>query len=591
MSPQQTHQEMRMLDPIPAGFTPEGIPETRLEELFDENTRYLLQALPSRYQAIFVHLLRYATLDPRSSMQLSLFKVLGESRDEAIILYKSVEKLAKMANSPAGPETYLKALLIYEALHILRRKFHRGYTEIRIPLGKREIRIPELLHSLHQLHSGYDNRKVKQLAHKVALVLRSPAWSAGIPRPFIAVDAQIQAILTRLLQEHGIEESQIRRAELLRTCTALAQEMSLGRSGRVPAYVGELAAPSGRLAPNTGGDSLPAVGVFSTSVESQTPAGQWVKAGRSGESAQTESPSKKPKRGKHPACALQTGELDPQMGEESPEIGPNLPETGQEGDSLPPVSISDSLSFKISLEKEETLIDTPTGEMTNTPTYVDPRPHREIGREVQVYKNLFDRGPGRKWDGALYNAVKFTPPQTRRLAAIGAILYRQFRQPDGSLVRVPGAWFTSACKRYQTNDAEIPAELYAWDATALPLDEIEKQIRQGKRHPAQMTFPFSAYALASPTLNVPGRSELPVAPRPQGELCTWMNQAEAEALCQRIEQEAQRFAVRARVRPDTPAGVFVVVTNWGGVLESHATAGEWDQYFADTRACLEGEPA
>jgi hypothetical protein len=589
----QTHPDTDTNSPIPAGFAPEGIAEAQMPDLFDENTRYLLQALPARYRAIFVHLLHYATLDPRSTLQYSLFRGLGESHDEAIILYKSVQQLAKTPDSPAGPETYLKALLLYEALHILHRRFHRGYTEIRLPLGKREIRIPELLQSLRQLHESYANVKVKQLARKTAKVIQSEAFQASIPRPVTSLEADLKAVLTRLLEEHGIGSQQIRPILVEQTCTALVEALGLSRSGSVGAKAGAAVARSDRETLRPLGDLESHAGAFPALAGCQTAVGRDVGAVRLGEFQETESPTKRPRGHKQRGCGLHTFEGDAQMGEESslsPKFGRGKPRLG---DSKAFVSISGSSLSREILEEEPTLLDSTETETPKTPAYVDPRPHQEIVREVQVYKQLFDRRPGRKWDGSLYNTVKGTPPETRRLAAIGALFYQHFRQSDGSLVRVPGAWFTSACKRYRAPEATIPAELFAWDATALSLDEIEKQLKLGRRHPAQMELPFaSASAVENPTraseaIRASERDNLPTASHPPGERGTWMDQPTAEALRQRIERDGQRFALRAYIRPGKQAGVFVVVSNWDGIAVSHSTPDAWDQYFAATRACFD----
>jgi 5-methylcytosine-specific restriction endonuclease McrA len=119
-------------------------------------------------------------------MQLSLFKETGEPQDEAIILVTKVEDLAQSKGSHWSVETYHKVLLVLDTLGVIRRRFHRKYTEIRIPLGKRAIHIPSLLKDLQQLYDTYTNRKVRLFAKKVAkrlqmdeFVTRMSAISVG----------------------------------------------------------------------------------------------------------------------------------------------------------------------------------------------------------------------------------------------------------------------------------------------------------------------------------------------------------------------------------------------------------------------------
>lgn len=496
------------LPAVPAGYCPEGIANTQMNKLFDENTCYLLQALPKQYMAIFLHLIRYATLDARSSMQLSLFSAIGENNHEAIILYKSTSELAKTANSPAGPETYGKAILIFEALQIIRRKFHRGYTEIRISLGKREILIPAMLQSLRQLHTTYCNEKVKQLARKVASILKSGEFLAGIPRPATPPDAELRGILTQLLQDHGIDAQHIHQTSLAQTCAVLSKAMNVLKSGRVSAPAGDFIPQASQPSPKKKGDSLPQVGEFlpqpsqllpghtgdsftilgdSSLVERNlSSAKPEMEETSLGDSHGKESPISAPKVSKRRQFSFRKGDLDTIFGKESPEFDQHSSFLSQKGDSLPHVSISaSSLSNNYSLEKD-TFIDALLPEKENTPKYVDTRSHAEIVREMEYYANLFDSGASRNWQGSLYKTIKETSPEIRRLAAIGAIYYREFRQADGSYVYAPGGWFTSACKRYRAPGAIIPAELRAWDQSGLALDEIEIQVKKEIRHPSQM---------------------------------------------------------------------------------------------------------
>ena len=66
-------EDSRSFSPVPPGFYPEGVDLTS----FDNDLLYLVEhAIPPSIGGlrIFSHLLGYATLDPESSMQRSLFQ-------------------------------------------------------------------------------------------------------------------------------------------------------------------------------------------------------------------------------------------------------------------------------------------------------------------------------------------------------------------------------------------------------------------------------------------------------------------------------------------------------------------------------------
>lgn len=580
--------------PVPTGFLPEGVEES----LFDANTLYLIKnALPELYYRIFLHLLYYATVDARTAMQPSLFEKTGEGQNEAIILYRSVAELAKSPHSPAASESYHKAILILEALHVLRRIFHRGFTEVRLPLGKREILIPALLLSLRELHGdekrkGYRNVKVKQLARKVALRLQSGEFLAGIPRPPKAQDTvELKDMLIRLLLEHGITEAQIQQSRLGETCTAISQAMFAAKNGRVLGETGESVREGVRKAWGRKGDSFEKLEDSSilrdTTVQTEAPTSQE----QTGEFLKKESPNN--------ACPARTlrrrspkkGDLDAIFGKESPESNRNLLFSAKTGDSLPGVSIIGSSSLVITHKGEKTLNDT----ALETPAYHDLRPHREIQEDVLWYQNRFDKGRGRRFPGSLYNVVKCTSPEIRHVAAIATHYYMVFRLPNGQTVKKPGAIFTKTCEMYRQPGAEIPNDIRAWAETGLSLDEIEVRLKQGIRHPGQLQLPLRGDDVALPGETVPGQEErdfaeperydLPVTPCPGAY--DWMDEDEAKDLAARIEREKGHYCIQAEVFPGEEDGVFVVMTTWDGVEVVHQCPEEWITYFTGMKDYLE----
>lgn len=598
----EAHQSVNTL-PVPTGFVPEGVDKA----LLDANTLYLIQeALPAKYQAIFTHLLYYGTTDPKTTMQRSLFEAIGEGNHEVIILYKSVDALSKSPRSPAGPETYHKGILLYEALKLIRRIFHKGYTEIRISLGNREIHVQALLQSLRQLHIDYRNDKVQQIARKVAKTIRSGEFVTGIPRPSESIDqtdGELRGVLTKLLAEHGINESNIKQATLSETCTVIAQALQATKNGRVQALTGESAKARIRASWTKPGDSLLQPGEFVAGSGTESHLPQDSSPDQKGEFVGKESPDQGTAGRQRRCHRPQKGDLDAIFGKESPEKDEKRRVEPFSGDSLPAVSIIVPYPNVITTKGSTTLIDT----IQETPAYTDPRSHKEIQHDAQEYQNRFDKGRGRQWPGSLYNAVKLTPPEVRHPAAIATLFYMTFRLPDGSEVKRPGGLFTKTCERYRQPGAEIPQEIQAWAATGLSLSEIEIQIKNGNRHPAQPQLPFDAdgrndltglslgqeaaatqredgLAFESYQLEryeVPSTSRRPVVGR------SWMDQDEADDLRFRIERERGHYDIEAKVRPGRSDGVFMVLTTWDGAEVVQNNGAEWDDYFTSTRECLE----
>ncbi len=579
--------------PVPQGFLPEG----GSERCIDQETLYLLKhALPPNYQGIFAHLLFYATLSPRTSMQPSLFHATGEANNEAIVLISSVDALAKSPGSPCGPETYHKGILAMEALKIIRRKFHRGYTEIRIPLGKREIHIPSLLLALRQLHDEYNNPKVKQLARKVARRLRSGAFAGYITASATSVRPGIREILTRLLREHGVEDGKIRPIRLAEACEVISQAMLFSPDGRVPDQKEEFGVLTGkhiRSVTTQVGDSDDQLG---ESVDRQEATESYTfhpEVTVTGESVVQESPSTI-----HPGqnrCDRRSekGNVAAIFRLESPAREQNLPLCHDLGDSNTSVSISVIPCNDIPSQENMTLIDTPA----EPSPYVDSRPIEEIKRDAKEYESVFDNKSSRKWRGSLVKTVRETPPAIRHCAAVGTFLYSYFPQPDGTLVRIPGAWFTSACQRYRRPGATIPAEVRAWAETGLSLKDIEQALQQGFHHPAQATLPLEMASNVQtttctgehePPMMVEPLAHLPIVSTPcasqqHSRLRTWMNEEEAVSLRARILRAGRPYGIGAEVAPGEQDGVFVVVTTWNGVEEEMCNEAEWIRYFTETR--------
>ena len=586
----QTYSDAQTaLLPVPEGFHPEGIEEAHIERIFDENTLYLLQALPTQqYRAIFAHLIRYATLDPRSSMQLSLFEVIGEGRNEAIILYRSTDELSKMGDSPAGPDTYGRAVILYESLHLCQRKFHRGYTELRIPLGKRDILIPDLLKSLRQAHSTYRDDKVQQLLRKMAGILRSGEFLARIPRPAVDPQAKLKTVLLQLLAEHGIEKGNVRLPSLTQACTILAEA---AKSGRVPLAAGEFLVLPSQQSRGQVGDSVPGVGEFPNTGKKQPVPSQEEENARVGEFPNTESPAFEKKWEKRRRWSVKKGDLDAIFGTKSPDKAPTGEVRVISGDSPAGLSISVITSSSvISLENIDTLNDTPPATNTKTP-YEDPRPSWEIQEEVKEYRRRFDQGKSNSWRGSLYDVIRETPPSIRLLAEIATVFYGRFGVPGSSKpMYSPGGFFTRSCQLYRDKKVPTPAEIKIWSESGLSLDEIRTQIQvEGKRHPAQMVLEESAAPeVALEEEAFPEEEyQLPRTPRVQESGRGWMRQGEAESLCARILREGQRFAIQAEVLPGELAGAWIVKTDWEGSIALHRTPAAWDRYFTVTSACYD----
>ncbi len=588
-----TDETISLLPAAPEGFCPEGVPTT----YFDKETLYLIEhAIPPHLNGlkIFAHLLYYGTIHPKTCMQYSILQATGETQDEVIILIRSVDTLAKSPGSPCGPETYLKVILIFEALKIIRRIFHRNYTEIRIAIGKREIHIPSLLKELHHLHDTYQNNKVKQIAKKVAKRLQSGEFStyqsASLPvTPDLVSVAQI---LVSLLNEHGVEHVQVSRLAV--ACTSIASAVQTQRvSEKKGEFIGERKDGSWHVSLKKG-ELNTQLGEFSAREEeqglfplgmSQTLLGEFMstespKLGNPGMHITTHTEKSCPKRFKR-------GDLDALFTVESPDSVPVGSVLTQMGEFKAVLSINDHY-FSSNITKGDIALndDTPPVEKQ---VFKDPRPIEEIRREAVDYADLLDGKGVRDWMGKLIESIQDHPAHIRHLAVIDTLFFTYF--PDWrKKPRAPGAWFSKACDRFDVPDVAIPEPVRLWAETGLSYVQIESRLQQGSRVPMEVplsTLEETEITRDEGSLQVSEPLYTAVDETWQSSrLRTRMNTTQAEALKRRIEREGAYYGIIATVgRGDQ--GSSVVVTTWGGEQETHVNEGEWDEYFTAVKPCLE----
>ena len=225
--------------PLPNGYSPEGVSETIIDPA---TIRLIEQAIPGGRE-LFVHILHYATLQPSTAMQGSLFHATGEANNEAIVLISNVGALAKSPNSPfKSPDAYDRRLIALETLKVIRRKVHRTFTEIHIPLGKRSIHVPSLLAALWNMHETYKDDKVKQLARKMAKQINTGKFLSYAASTCMHVDQDlvpVMRVLDSLLQARGIKEEI---STLASACGIIAQLMLPEKYGQVGNEMGDFIA-------------------------------------------------------------------------------------------------------------------------------------------------------------------------------------------------------------------------------------------------------------------------------------------------------------------------------------------------------------
>ncbi len=602
--------------PLPPGFTPEGVEIA----LIDQQTLYLIEHAIPGGRDVFLHLLYYATTRPETAMQRSLFTATGESNDEAIALICSVEALAKSPRSPfKSPDAYLRRLLVLEYLQVVRRVFHRTYTEFRIPLGRRMLHIPTLLASLWELHEAYKDEKVKQLARKVAKRLQMDEFLAQVAIPqqtALAPDlAPVLGVLTGILEAHGLREDVTLLSE---ACSIIAGLLVPEKFGRVDAKVGEFLTALRRRHPvarKKTGDSVGQVGDSAAGETCPPDQLQRARMTETGEFPTTESPICKGKPQKRRSFRRNSGELAALFTMNSPKFGQVGQIFAKTGDSAAGVSII-ALSPQNITYKGGTIIDAGGCESANPSVgapsvQLENRPLEEIRREAKFYESFFDNGRSRKWTGSLINVLRETPKEIKRLAAVGAVFYSYFPQPDGRTVYSPGGWFTSACRRYSQPGVAVPSEVRAWAETHLPLKEIRRRIKEGSRLPEEQTLPWvgasepveadehqdelpQEHAMTTEWDDVQAFDDsqqsaypLPIAPT-RSCLGSWMDYEQAERLQDRILREGAMYCLRAEVRPGQGERCTVVVT-WPGRPGEIEIINEedWIDYFREVKECFD----
>jgi hypothetical protein len=589
--------------PLPLGFTPEGVTET----FIDPATIHLVEQTIPGGRELLAHLLYYATVDPRTTMQRSFFHATGEANDEAIVLISSVEALAKSPNSPfRAPDACARRLVALEALKVIRRKVHRAFTEIRIPLGKRSIHVPSLLTALWEMHETYKDDKVKQLARKVAKQLKTGEFLTYAASTCMRVDQElvpVVGVLDSILQARGIKEEASTLAE---ACNLIAGLLLPQKYGQVGEKVGEfLAALSkgNRSSAKKAGESVAQSGEF---VEGAL--GDQVRASdQVGESVVTNSPEFAGAKRKRRACRVKTGEFQHLFATNSPEFEPFGRVAETMGESVAGVSISDHSSSSITSKRTESLNDSGTNEKAKQgeafpSVYKDTRPPQEIGRDAKKYADLLDGEGNYRWIGNLIRCIQNHPSYIRHLAVIDTLYHTAFPDWRGR-PKAPGAWFCKACDCFNAPGAKIPHEVRLWAETGLPYHEIDEALQRGQQTPMDLPLPLmssdhdeelpghgsgqdSGSQQEAITPALAGEQVSVHTSRPCTGLRTRMNASQAQELRQRIEREGAYYGISAKVQRGEQ-GSSVVVTTWDGVEEAHVNEAEWDRYFADVTSCLQ----
>ncbi|GCE32114.1 hypothetical protein KDA_75980 [Dictyobacter alpinus] len=601
---------------LPKGFCPEGVAQT----CFDSDLLYLIEhAIPPSINGlkIFAHLLYHATLDPRTSMQHSLFQATGECGDEAIVLIHSIEALARTETSPCAPETYHKVLLAFEAMQIIRRKFHRTYTEIRIPVGKRTIHVPSLLTGLQKMYKKHGNEKGTNKFQKFALRVATRLQSGEFSRYASSGDVPhahqaIAQVLLSFLKEHHVKE--VRVPSLNEACELIVQAIQTGRVGSQSgesvrltiqgskAKVGESFAPVGEFVVETSG------GQMSTTQE----AGEFV--GMDSPTLPTFRIEKGKKRRETRRLCLKKGEPEAIFVANSPEFA-NLESISADlGEFAAAVSFSDHISSEIITCNKEITIndDTPT----NSPVYKDPRPIEAIRHEAADLAQRLDGSRDSRWFARFVKTVQIYPPRVRRLAEIDVLYHSAFPDYRGKPDR-PGAVFFKRCEEYANPQCKVIDQIRQWDESGMSFKDIRQELQRGRPVPSAAMLPFldeqpiflqSEGLEDGPERQDDGDDRQHLQPSWQENremvqsslLNTRMNQKQANVLCQQIRQEVQVFCdqarqqgqafdIQAEVYPGERDGEFVVVTFWKEngeeTEEEWVNPASWSRYFEQVKKC------
>ena len=606
------------ITPLPEGFHPEGVGQNSI----DSNVLYLVEhAIPTSLGGlkIFAHLLYYATLDPKTTMQHSLFQATGEYGDEAIVLIHSIEALARTETSPCAPETYHKILLAFEAMQIIRRKFHRTYTEIRIPLRKQTIHIPSLLAGLQRMYKKYGNEKgtnkFQKFSLRVAVRLKSGEFTRYESSGNVAYAHQVVAlVLLNFLKEHHVKDVHV--PSLNEACELIALAAQSGRDGpqssesftltnqRISAKVSESFTQWGELVAKASGD-------------------QTLTTEETGEFVGTDSPilppssTKKGKKGERTrSICLNKGEPEAIFVANSPEFA-NLERISAElGESVAAVSFIDHISLENITNNKDTMNDDPPTDSTDSPVYKDSRPIEAIRHEAADLAERLDGSRSSRWFARFVKTIQIYPAHVRRLAEIDVLYHSAFPDYRGKPER-PGAVFFKRCADYANPQFKIVDQVRQWDASSMSVQSIQQELQRGRPVPAAAMLPF----LDEQSVPVqpeereeeremqreceipyfqPPTQQVNSGIGPQSLLTMRMNQRQANLFCLQIRQQAQVFClqtrqqgliidIQAEVYPGDRDGEFVVVTIWrenGEEMEEKwVNASKWDTYFEQVKKC------
>lgn len=583
--PNNTAPDERALTPppfLPEGFTPEGVPA----HLIHETQRLLVRSAFSpkiNIELFLACLLRYATLHPRTTMQYSLFRSTGESQDIATILIASEAALANSPDWHWGAETTHKIILVLEALQIIKRVFHRTYTEIRLFLGEREISLPDILQSLQQLHDQKKNRKVKQIAKKAIRLLQTGEFaptSSVIPADL----APVAEVLVGLLREHQVTVPRV--PSLAKACQLIATAM---HTRRVSAQTGDsvLSLESGRFATgDSTGDSVVPAGESPAGVSRRGGALHTCSLPQTGDSLVAESPVWSVPSSATRPNAGEKGDSATAFPKESPVLGDSADPSAYSGELVPSVSYSDHTSLDvITLPKVGTLNDTAS---TNSPAYKDPRLHEEIRHESADLAERYDGSRTSRWLPRLIVCVQRFAPAVRRLAEIDTLYHSAFPDFRGK-PKIPGGWFVKRCEEYAVPGCKVKNEIRQWDESRMAIAAIHRELQKGYPIPSAALLPL-ADAVEHDEVAVPGSDfrdrSVAVDDAQHSLLNTRMDEHQARALCAQIRQEGKAFNIQADVYLGDHQGEYVVGTVWGDIEEEWKNAAEWNRYFVKAKACF-----
>jgi hypothetical protein len=227
------------------------IPEGIALEFVHAQTRSVVQYLFSKKingERFLAALLRYATLQPDTIRQYSLFRFSGEGNDTAVIFLQSIEALSKSEGWQWGYITTRKVIKILEALGILSRKRHQNYIELHLHLGKIEFPLRQILGKLEGLTHDKDP-KLAQIARKAKRLLQEgnlfPDASTASNDPLLQAELRpVYHLLENLFQFQGMNTSPETQALLSQASELIAHTLLPEKYARPS---GELSATLGNL--------------------------------------------------------------------------------------------------------------------------------------------------------------------------------------------------------------------------------------------------------------------------------------------------------------------------------------------------------